>query len=245
MIKSACARALRCWIGPSNSGSIRASRAKVRASSRSSFFRLSPIKRTLRACATITSCPNSFTNRLIHGECVPVSSATLLCGIAPNTSLTAFFVVLNFCSTTTSPPSSNTQYQLQRSPRSNPTVNFFCVKILVCLPATVILFVIAGLLFIAPRARCHWELIASRLRPAFSSHLVSSVIYFLARGNLNCWLALSQERFPPPNFWPEPGRSELCRSPQTPPTRSVLCERSCLVMLGSTLALRVQDSTTL
>src|SRR5262252_6071823 len=125
---------------------MRASRAKVLASSRSSFFRLSPIKRTLRACATMTSCPNSFTNRLTHGECVPVSSATLLCGIAPNASLTAFCVVLSLCSTTTSPCSSSTQYQLQRSPRSNPTVYFFCVKILVCLPATVILFVIAGLL---------------------------------------------------------------------------------------------------
>src|SRR5215472_6560671 len=128
--------------------------ARVRASSRSSFFRLSPIKRTLRACATITSCPNSFTNRLTHGECVPVSIATPLSGIAPNTSRTAFGVVLSLCSKTTSPPSSNTQYQLQRSPRSNPTVCFFCVKILLCLPATVILFLIAGLLYLfAPRAR--------------------------------------------------------------------------------------------
>src|SRR5215472_11732309 len=94
----------------------------------------------------MTSCPNSFSNRLTHGECVPVSSATLLSGIAPNTSLTAFCVVLSLCSKTTSPRSSNTQYQLQRSPRSNPTVYFFGVKILVCGPATVILFVIAGLL---------------------------------------------------------------------------------------------------
>src|SRR5215470_5591266 len=66
--------------------------------------------------------------------------------LAANTSLTAFGVVLSLCSKTTSPRSSNTQYQLQRSPRSNPTVYFFCVKILVCWPATVILSVIAGLL---------------------------------------------------------------------------------------------------
>src|SRR5215472_2458530 len=143
---------------------MRASRAKVRASSRSSFFRLSPIKRTLRACATITSCPNSFTNRLTHGECVPVSIPTPLSGIAPNTSRTAFGVVLSLCSKTTSPPSSNTQYQLQRSPRSNPTVCFFCAKILLGLPATVILFLIAGLLYLLRLERvCHWELIASRL----------------------------------------------------------------------------------
>ena len=30
--------------------------------------RLSPISRTLRACATITSCPNSPNSRLTHGE---------------------------------------------------------------------------------------------------------------------------------------------------------------------------------
>jgi hypothetical protein len=35
----------------------------------------SPINRTLCACATITSCPNSVSIRLIHGECIPVSSA--------------------------------------------------------------------------------------------------------------------------------------------------------------------------
>src|SRR5207248_19123 len=49
-LRSACAFALRCFTGQSNSGSILASRAKVCASRRSSFFRLSPISRTLRAC---------------------------------------------------------------------------------------------------------------------------------------------------------------------------------------------------
>jgi hypothetical protein len=43
---------------------------------RSSLRRLFPIERTLRACATITSCPNSHNHRLTHGECIPVSSAT-------------------------------------------------------------------------------------------------------------------------------------------------------------------------
>jgi hypothetical protein len=33
------------------------------------------IRRTLRAWATITSCPNSLNKRLTHGECIPVSSA--------------------------------------------------------------------------------------------------------------------------------------------------------------------------
>jgi len=38
----------------------------------------------------------------------------------------------------------------------------------------VILFLAAGLLSIAPRARDGWELIASRLETGFSSHVVSS-----------------------------------------------------------------------
>src|SRR5579863_4474675 len=70
-----------------------ASRAKACASSRSSFFRLSPISRTLRAWATITSCPNSLRSRLIQGECVPVSNAIRLRGMAPKTSCNTFAVV--------------------------------------------------------------------------------------------------------------------------------------------------------
>ena len=49
-----------------------------------SVFQLSPISRTLRARAAITSCPNSLNNRLTHGECIPVSSAIVLPGISPN-----------------------------------------------------------------------------------------------------------------------------------------------------------------
>ena len=85
----------------------------------SSLRRLFPIKRTLRACATITSCPNSLNHRLTHGDCIPVSSAIRLRGILPNSSRMAFGVVLTFCSTPTSPVASRTQYQLDRSPRSS------------------------------------------------------------------------------------------------------------------------------
>jgi hypothetical protein len=70
---------------------------------RSSLCRLFPTKRTLRACATITSCPNSLNHRLTDGECIPVSSAIRLCGILPNSSRMAFGVVLTFGSTPTSP----------------------------------------------------------------------------------------------------------------------------------------------
>ena len=79
------------------------------ASSRSSFRLLSPISRTLRACATMVSWPSSLSNRLTHGECVPVSIATRLRGIAAKISLIALGVVLTFCSSSTSPVASSTQ----------------------------------------------------------------------------------------------------------------------------------------
>ncbi|MGA7634687.1 MAG: hypothetical protein WCB11_28310 [Terriglobales bacterium] len=53
-----------------------------------------------------------------------VSSAIRQRGMAPNTSVSAFGVVLTRCSNSTLPTSSNTQYQLDRSPRSKPIVNF-------------------------------------------------------------------------------------------------------------------------
>ena len=46
-------------------------------------------RRTLRACTTITSCPNSLNSRLTEGECIPVSNATRQRGMPPNTSCTA------------------------------------------------------------------------------------------------------------------------------------------------------------
>jgi hypothetical protein len=60
----------------------------------------------------------------------------------------AFGVVLNFCSSNTAPDSSNTQYQLDRSPRSKPMVNFCSEIFLLAFAATVLTFFIAGLLYL-------------------------------------------------------------------------------------------------
>jgi hypothetical protein len=68
--------------------------------------------------------------------------------IFPNTSLIAFGVVPSLCSSTTSPASSNTQYQLDRSPRSRPIVSFCSRKFLLCFAAAVLIFFIAGLLYL-------------------------------------------------------------------------------------------------
>jgi hypothetical protein len=81
-------------------------------------------------------------------ECTPVSNAIRLRGIFPNTSLIAFGVVLNFCSSSTSPVSSNTQYQLDQSPRSNPIVSFCSEKFLLCFATAVLILFIAGLLYL-------------------------------------------------------------------------------------------------
>src|SRR6201986_3855542 len=82
----------------------------------------------------------------------------------------AFGVVLNFCSRTVLPCSSHTPYQLDRSPRSSPTVNF-CREIFVLrCAATVLTFFIAGLLFIcALSTSITWERTPHPVRrPAFS-----------------------------------------------------------------------------
>jgi hypothetical protein len=71
------------------------------------------------------------------------------------------------------PASSSTQYQLLRSPRSNPIVSLCREIFLPC-------FVGANLLHCrSPFSLClervdTWDRTASRRRPAFSSHLVSS-----------------------------------------------------------------------
>ena len=88
---------------------MRASRASVRASRRSSFRRLSPIKRTFRAWATITSWPSAVNSRLTHGECAAVSRAIRLRGILPNTCFMASADVGSLRSKITSPTSFNTQ----------------------------------------------------------------------------------------------------------------------------------------
>src|SRR5580704_1527656 len=56
--------------------------------------------------------PDSLSNRLTHGECIPVTSAIRLRDIPPKNSFIAFGVVLIFCSNTIEPASSRTQYQL-------------------------------------------------------------------------------------------------------------------------------------
>jgi hypothetical protein len=81
-------------------------------------------------------------------SCLRSSSAPKLLGIPPNTSFIAFGVVPSLCSSSTSPPSSNTQYQLDRSPRSKPIVSCCSRKFLVCLASTVLIFFIAGLLYL-------------------------------------------------------------------------------------------------
>jgi hypothetical protein len=104
--------------------------------------------RTRRAFATITSCPNPFSKRLIHGECVPVSSAIRQRGIAPKTSCNAFAFVRTRCSSRICPASSTMQYQLLRSPRSSPMVSLGSEIFLLCCAATVLIFFIAGLLYL-------------------------------------------------------------------------------------------------
>ena len=76
------------------------------------------------------------------------ANAMRLHGIPPKTSFMVFPVVLSFCSKTIEPVSSSTLYQLLRSPRSNPTVNFCSEIFLLCCAATVLTFFIAGLLYL-------------------------------------------------------------------------------------------------
>src|SRR5215471_18604199 len=147
-VRCNCACALRCFTGLSSSGSIRASRASVRASRRSSFRRLLVIKRTFWACPTITSCPSAVNNRLTHGECVPVSIAMQHLSMLLNTCFMASGVVASLCSKTISPISFKTQYALKRSPRSNPIMSY-PLKMFSPLVCIVLIFCIAGLLFCA------------------------------------------------------------------------------------------------
>jgi hypothetical protein len=60
----------------------------------------------------------------------------------------AFGVVLTRCSSRTLPASSNTQYQLDRSPKSKPMVSFCSEKFLISFAAAVLTFFIAGLLYL-------------------------------------------------------------------------------------------------
>src|SRR5882762_1873974 len=98
-------------------------------------------------------------------------------GMLPNTCFMASGVVASLCSKTISPASFKTQYALERSPRSTPMVS--CPsKMFFPLVRIVLIFCIAGLLLCFKHVD-HWERIASRGRPAFSSHLVN-------RGVMEC-----------------------------------------------------------
>src|SRR5207237_6825446 len=85
---------------------------------------------------------------LTQGECIPVSNAIRLRGISPNTSLMVFGIVLSFCSRSTSPVSSSTQYQLDRSPRSKPIVSLWLSTFLIACAVAVLIFFIAVLLYL-------------------------------------------------------------------------------------------------
>src|ERR1700746_892423 len=79
----------------------------------------------------------------------------------------------SLCSKTISPASFKTQYALERSPRSKPMMS--CPsKMFFPLACIVLIFCIAGLLSLCFEHVHHWELNASRGRPAFS-HLVCRV----------------------------------------------------------------------
>ncbi len=60
----------------------------------------------------------------------------------------AFGVVASLCSSSTSPASFSTQYQLDRSPKSSPIVSFCWDKFLICFAAAVLTFFMAGLLYL-------------------------------------------------------------------------------------------------
>jgi len=88
-----------------------------------SFLRLSPISRTLRACATVTFVPNSLNRRLIQYECLPVSSAMRLRGMEPKLRATLSHSYARASPVVSGRIRPATQYRLLRSGRSRPTVS--------------------------------------------------------------------------------------------------------------------------
>src|SRR5215467_12025013 len=107
---------------------MRVSRAKVGASSRSSFRLLSVISFTCLGLATTVSCPNSCSKRLTQGEWVPTSMAIRARPQEPNLSTTALLVVT--CpSRRISPSLLSMQYRLVLSPRSIPIVTDCCAPL--------------------------------------------------------------------------------------------------------------------
>src|ERR1700722_5538061 len=78
---------------------------------------------------------------------------------------------------------------------------------------TVLVFFIAGLLFLRLERVDHWERIASRWRPAFSSHLTNGILrYWVSilpvaenrgdlKGSTQHWLAVYPPEFEIPTFF--------------------------------------------
>jgi hypothetical protein len=116
---------------------------------------------------------SSPSKRLIHGECIPVSKATRLRGIPPNTSPRALAVVLTFCSSNTSPASSSMHYQLLRSPRSSPIASLSLLKFFVTAAPVVLIFFIAGLLYLL--CLKHVDNLGANGIPSETGLLISSV----------------------------------------------------------------------
>src|SRR5215471_20957591 len=130
---------------------MRASRAKVCASNRSSFRLLSVISFTCFGLATIISCPNFCNKRLTQGECVPTSMAIRTRPKEPNASTMPALVVVTCPSRRTSPSLLSRQYRLVLSPRSIPIVTPSCVLFVFTvgfgLFSELLRFFMAGLLF--------------------------------------------------------------------------------------------------
>ena len=83
-VRSACAFRLRCCYRPQQTR-VDSRQPGQRAGIAAIIFSTAlSIKRTFRAWATITSCPNSLNSRLTHGECIPVSNASRLRSIPLN-----------------------------------------------------------------------------------------------------------------------------------------------------------------
>jgi hypothetical protein len=112
--------------------------------------------------------------RLTHGECIPVSSV----GMLRNTECSAFGLVETFYSRSICPLWSRTQFNSTGHPGPARIVSFCSETFLICFPAVMLIFFIAGLLFIcASSTSITWERTPHPVRrPAFSSHLITSVM---------------------------------------------------------------------
>src|SRR5215469_18016653 len=108
---------------------MRASRAKVCASNRSSFRLLSVISFTCLGLATTVSCPNSCRKRLTQGEWVPTSMAIRARPQEPNLSTIPALLVVTCPSRRISPSLLSMQYRLVLSPRSIPIVTDCCAPL--------------------------------------------------------------------------------------------------------------------